>query len=76
MSWLEDPAGRLHRTRLNEKSQGLTNVGLLRISESVRAYAYLVLSSQVSVRFRIIGSTASALTDIKRYQETLKLRIK
>ena len=28
-----------------EKSQGLTNVGLLRISESVRAYAYLILSS-------------------------------
>ena len=54
-----------------EKSQGLTNVGLLRISESVRAYAYLVLSSQASARFRIIGSTASALTDIKRYQETL-----
>ena len=44
-----------------EKSQGLTNVGLLRISESVRAYAYLVLSSQASVRSRIIGNTASAL---------------
>ena len=28
-----------------EKSQGFTNVGLLRISESVRAYGYLILSS-------------------------------
>ena len=28
-----------------KKSQGFTDVGLLRISESIRAYAYLVLSS-------------------------------
>ena len=28
-----------------EKSEGFTNVGLYRISESVRAYAYLILSS-------------------------------
>ena len=27
-----------------EKSVGFTDVGLLRISESVRAYAYLILS--------------------------------
>ena len=45
-----------------EKSQGFTDAGLLRISESVRAYAYLVLSSQASARSRIIGNTASALT--------------
>ena len=35
-----------------EKSQGFTNVGLLTILESVRAYAYLVLSSQASVKSR------------------------
>ena len=29
-----------------EKSHGFTDVGLLRISESVRAYAYLILSLQ------------------------------
>ena len=29
-----------------EKSVGFTDVGLLRISESVRVYAYLILSSQ------------------------------
>ena len=45
-----------------EKSQGFTDVRLLRISESVRAYAYLILSSQASVRSRIIGNTASVLT--------------
>ena len=41
---------------------GFTDVGSLRISESVRAYAYLILSSQGSARFGIVGNTASALT--------------
>ena len=45
-----------------EKSVGFTDVGLYRISESVRAYAYLILSSQASARSSIIGNTASALT--------------
>ena len=45
-----------------EKSVGFTDVGLLRISESVRANAYLVLSSQASARSGIVGNTASALT--------------
>ena len=41
---------------------GFTDVGLLKISESVRAYAYLILSSQASARSSIVGNTASALT--------------
>ena len=41
---------------------GFTDVGLLRISESVRAYAYLILSSQASARSSVVGNTASALT--------------
>ena len=45
-----------------EKSDSFTHVGLLRISESVRAYAYLILSSQASARSGIVGDTASALT--------------
>ena len=45
-----------------KKSQGFTDVGLLRISESVRAYAYLMLSSQAFVRSGITGNMASALT--------------
>ena len=45
-----------------EVSVGFTDVGLLRISESVRAYAYLILSSQASARSSIVGNTASALT--------------
>ena len=50
-----------------EKSQGFTNVGLYRISESVRAYTYLILSSQASVRSSIVGSMASALTTQKAF---------
>ena len=37
-------------------------MGLLKISESVRAYAYLILSSQASARSGIVGNTVSALT--------------
>ena len=45
-----------------EKSGGFTDVGLFKISESVRAYAYLILSSQASARSGIVGNTVSALT--------------
>ena len=45
-----------------EKSVGFTDVGLLRISESVRAYTYLILSSQASAKSGIVDNTASALT--------------
>ena len=45
-----------------EGSVGFTDVGLLGISESIRAYAYLILSSQASARSGIVGNTASALT--------------
>ena len=41
---------------------GSTDVGLLRISESVRAYAYLILSFQASARSSIIGNLASSWT--------------
>ena len=45
-----------------EKSVGFTDIGLLRISESIRAYAYLILSSQASARSSIAGNSASSLT--------------
>ena len=41
---------------------GFTDVGLLRILESVRAYAHLILSSQASARSSIVGNMASSLT--------------
>ena len=45
-----------------EVSDGFTDVGLLKISETVRAYVNLILSSQASARSSIDGNMASALT--------------
>ena len=45
-----------------EKSVGFTNVGLYKISESIRAYAYLILSSPAYARSSIIGNSASSLS--------------
>ena len=63
VGWPNDYIGPDSMTRwIIETSVGFTDVGLLRISESVRAYAYLILSSQASARSSIVGNTASALT--------------
>ena len=43
-----------------EASVGFTDVGLLKISESIRAYAYLILSSLASARSGIVGNTVTA----------------
>ena len=50
-----------------EKSLRFTDVGLYRISESVRAYMYQIISLQASERSRIVGNTASALTAQKAF---------
>ena len=61
--WPNDYIGLDSTTRwIIETSVGFTDVGLSRISESVRAYAFLILSSQASARSSIVGNTASALT--------------
>ena len=63
VGWPNDYIGPDSMTRwIIETSVGFTDVGLLRISESVRAYAFLILSSQASARSPIVGNTASALT--------------
>ena len=63
VGWPNDYIGPDLMTRwIIEKSQRFTNVGFYRISESVRAYAYLILSSQASARSVIVGNTTSALT--------------
>ena len=57
VSWPDDYIGPDSMTQwILEKSDGFTT------SESVRAYAYLILSSQASARSGIVGNTASALT--------------
>ena len=63
ISWPDDYLGLDSMTQwIIEKSVGFTDVGLLRISESVRAYAYLILSSQASARSSVVGNAASSLT--------------
>ena len=44
-----------------EKSDGLTTLGLQKLSETVRDYAYLILTSQTSTRGPIIGHEARNL---------------
>ena len=61
--WPDDYLGPDSMTRwIIETSVGFTDVGLLKILESVRAYAYLILSSQASARSSILGNMASSLT--------------
>ena len=63
VSWPDDYIGLDSITQwIIEKSVGFTDIGLLRISEIVKAYAYLILSSQASARPSIVGNTASSLT--------------
>ena len=63
IGWPDDYLGPDSMTQwLIEKSVSFSDVGLLRISESVRAYAYLILSSQASARSSIVGNIASSLT--------------
>ena len=44
-----------------EKSNGVTKVGLEKLPESVRDYAYLILTAQTSARAQIIGHEARNL---------------
>ena len=61
--WPDDYIGPDSMTQwIIEGSVGFTDVGLLRISESVRAYAYLILSSQASARSSVVENTVSTLT--------------
>ena len=63
VGWPDDYIGPDSMIRwIIETSMGFTDAGLLRISESIRDYAFLILSSQASARSSIVGNTASALT--------------
>ena len=56
VSWPDDYIGPDSMTWwIIEASDGFTDVGLYKISESVRAYTYLILSSQASARSGIVG---------------------
>ena len=55
-----------------EKSDGLTMLGLLKLSESVRDYAYLILTSQTSTRGPIVGHEARNLDAQRTFLNTFE----
>ena len=66
-----DDVGRWVITR----SRGLTRKGIEKISRSVRAYIYLVLTSQVQARSSIVGNSASAVDAQEVFKSTFKALI-
>ena len=57
------------------QSKGFTRKGIEKISRSVRAYVYLVLTSQVQARSSIVGNSASALDAQEVFKSTFKALI-
>ena len=55
-----------------EKSDGLTTLGLQKLSESVRDYAYLTLTSQTSTRGPIVGHEARNLDAQRMFINTFE----
>ena len=55
-----------------EKSDGLTTLGLQKISESIRDYAYLILTSQTSARGPIVGHEARNLDAQRTFLNTFE----
>ena len=53
-------------------SHGFTKQGLEKISESIRAYSYLVLTSQASARHGILGDTAQSLAAQRIFYDNLE----
>ena len=62
-----------------EKSDGLTTLGLQKLSESVRDYAYLILTSQTSTRGPIVGHEARNLdaqrTFLNTFENIVNMRV-
>ena len=55
-----------------ERSDGITKSGIEKISESVRDYAYLILTSQTSTRSQIIGFGASEFDAQRTFLNTFE----
>ena len=55
-----------------EKSEGLTTLGIQKLSESVRDYAYLILTSQTSTRGPIAGHEARNLDAQRTFLNTFE----
>ena len=57
---------------MNSSSHGFTKSGVEKISESIRAYSYLVLTSQAAARHGILGDTAPALAAQRIFYDNLQ----
>ena len=55
-----------------EKSDGLTMLGLQKLSETVRDYAHLILTSQTSMRGQIVGHEARNLDAQRTFLNTFE----
>ena len=55
-----------------EKSDGLTTLGLQKLSETVRDYTYLILTSQTSTRGPIVGHEAQNLDAQQTFPNTFE----
>ena len=53
-------------------SHGITKYGLEKISESIRAYSYLILTSQAAARHGILGTTAQSLAAQRIFYDNLE----
>ena len=68
------PPGNITRL-ITTQSKGFTGKGIQEISRSVRAYVYLVLTSQVQARSSIVGNSTTALDAQKVVESTFKALI-
>ena len=57
------------------QSKGFTRKGIEKISKSVRAYVYLVLTSQIQARSSIVGNSVSAVDPQQVFKSTFKALI-
>ena len=57
------------------RSRGFTRKGIEKISRSVRAYVYLVLTSQVQARLSIVDNSAPAVDAQQVFKSTFKVLI-
>ena len=66
-----------HLTRWILKTyKGFTRIGLTMISKSVRAYVYLLLTSQVQARSKIVGKTTNAFEAQNIYMNSFEELLK
>ena len=60
----------------SKHTKGFTRIGLTMISKSVRAYVYLLLTSQVQARSKIVGKTTNAFEAQNIYMSSFEELLK